>query len=184
MLNRTPARMGGPSAADPCGYVELLCFLSTVSHSRTWPWPMVTSGGRGCFPNARECELGRRLGNGESTLPSGTECLHHERPKSQFGGECGKDRGGVGLARHSPSTKRAHCPLFFSTLGPVPPPVAWVQDSHQNPDCHSSIEASPSLPEARSLPPIPSANPKILPPLWQQQRGMRPTFPLLFLYAF
>ncbi len=183
MLNRTPARMGGPSAADPCGYVELLCFLSTVSHSRTWPWPMVTSGGRGCFPNARECELGRRLGNGESTLPSGTECLHHERPKSQFGGvREGQGRRGTRPAQSLDETRALS--TFFSTLGPVPPPVAWVQDSHQNPDCHSSIEASPSLPEARSLPPIPSANPKILPPLWQQQRGMRPTFPLLFLYAF
>ena len=177
MLNRTPARMGGPSAADPCGYVELLCFLSTVSHSRTWPWPMVTSGGRGCFPNARECELGRRLGNGESTLPSGTECLHHERPKSQFGGECGKDRGGVGLARHSPSTKRAHCPLFFRPLARSRLPSHGCKIPTRIPIAiHQLMPPLPGPRRALSLPFL-LLIPKTSLLLWQQPLGTRPTFP-------
>ena len=61
MLNRTPARMGGPSAADPpagftaCGltlrrelHVYLVsCILDSVSHSRSWPGVSVYYVSRG-----------------------------------------------------------------------------------------------------------------------------------------
>ncbi len=108
------------SAADPCGFTNSRGL--TLSYCVFWtPFRTVVPGlghwylqaGGVASPTPCECELGCRPGNGESTLPSWTECLHRERPKSHFGGECGKDRGGVRLGWHSPATNRAHCPLFF-----------------------------------------------------------------------
>ena len=73
------------------------------------------SARRGGFPNAPGASWAVSLGM-ENHPAALDQSLHLERPKSQFGGECGKDRGGVGLVRHSPSMDRAHCPLFFRPL--------------------------------------------------------------------